>query len=62
MSGILMVKTGFWWIRYKGKQIPGSQGHLYVNHGLMMTAGKSSAAIFDGENWKALYDGAYLDE
>ena len=49
-------------VRYKAKQVPANHGHLYVNHGLMMTAGRSSAAIFDGENWKALYGGAYLDE
>lgn len=49
-------------VKYNARDIPANHGHLYVNHGLMMTAGRSSAAIFDGENWKVLYGGGYLDE
>lgn len=49
-------------VHYEAKLVPANHGHLYVNHGLLMTAGRSSAAIFDGEHWKVLFGGAYLDE
>jgi hypothetical protein len=34
---------------------PFSFGHLYVNAGLLLSAGAHSAALYDGEKWKPLY-------
>lgn len=46
---------------FKGKLVPANYGHLYVNHGLMMSAGRSSAAIFDGKEWQCLFGCGGLD-
>jgi hypothetical protein len=37
------------------KKPPFSFGHLYVNAGLLLSAGAHSAALYDGECWKPLY-------
>ncbi len=49
-------------VQYQGNLVPANHGHLYVNHGLLMTAGRNSAAIYNGKEWKVLFGGAYLDE
>jgi hypothetical protein len=37
------------------KETPFSFGQLYVNAGLLLSAGPHSAALYDGEQWKPLY-------
>jgi hypothetical protein len=37
------------------KKTPFSFGNLYVNAGLLLSAGAHSAALYDGEQWKPLY-------
>lgn len=39
----------------KVAKTPFSFGHLYVNAGLLLSAGAHSAALYDGEQWKPLY-------
>ena len=38
-----------------GERAPYTFGSLYVNDGLLMSAGDSSIAIYDGKEWNALY-------
>jgi hypothetical protein len=37
------------------EEIPFTFGHLYVNAGLLLSAGAYSAALYDGKQWKPLY-------
>jgi hypothetical protein len=50
------------WVRYDARLVLANHGHLYVAHDMMMTAGTSSAALFDGQRWNVLFGGGYLDE
>jgi hypothetical protein len=38
-----------------GERRPYTFGSLYVNDGLLMSAGDSSIAIYDGKRWNAIY-------
>ena len=40
-----------------GERSPYSFGSLYVNEGLLMSAGDSSIAIYDGKEWNVIYGG-----
>ena len=40
-----------------GEYSPYSFGSLYVNDGLLMSAGDSSIAIYDGKEWNVIYGG-----
>ncbi len=45
-----------------GEREPYSFGSLYVNEGLLMSAGDSSIAIYDGKEWNALYGSVKREE
>lgn len=45
-----------------GERAPYTFGSLYVNEGLLMSAGDSSIAIYDGKTWNVLYGSVKREE
>jgi hypothetical protein len=55
-DGIFKEVTDF------GERLPYTFGSLYVNDGLLMSAGDSSIAIYDGKTWNVLYGSVKREE
>ncbi len=62
ISTLYELKDGKLSETHFGNVAPRRAGSLYVNEGLMMTAGNNSMAVYDGKVWDVLYGGVTFED